>query len=105
MVRCAFMLLLVLASTAGAEELAPGTRLLLHEALEATGHAPAFARGTITPALTGRDEEELLDAPPGTPMLVETRVVHDEAGTPIEHTETRYSPTRYVFDNELRGPG
>src|SRR5262249_46501527 len=35
MLRCAFMLGLVLASRAGAEELAPRTRALLHEALEA----------------------------------------------------------------------
>jgi GntR family transcriptional regulator len=76
----------------------------LHEALEALGHAPAFARGTITPALAGPEEERLLEAPPGTPMLVETRVVYDESNTPIEHTETRYSPTRYVFDTELRRP-
>jgi hypothetical protein len=37
-------------------------------------------------------------------MLVETRVVYDAAELPLEHTETRYSPTRYVFDTELRRP-
>ncbi|HZX41919.1 MAG TPA: hypothetical protein VFE93_08785, partial [Myxococcaceae bacterium] len=34
MLRCALMLGLMLASTAGAEELAPSTRALLHQALE-----------------------------------------------------------------------
>jgi DNA-binding GntR family transcriptional regulator len=29
------------------------------------------------------------------------RLVYDAEGTPIEHTESRYPPTRYVLDIEL----
>jgi DNA-binding GntR family transcriptional regulator len=57
-------------------------------------------------AIVGAGEDAaLLEIPPRTPLLVETRVVYDTANTPIEHTETRYSPTRYIFDIELHRPG
>jgi DNA-binding GntR family transcriptional regulator len=36
---------------------------------------------------------------------VETRVVYDTDNTPIEQTETRYSPTRFILDVELHRPG
>jgi hypothetical protein len=55
MLRCALMLGLMLASTAGAEELAPRTRALLHEALEARlalpTEAPSLQRPVLPPAL------------------------------------------------------
>ena len=38
----------------------------------------------------------------GEPLLVETRLVYDAEDTPIERTESRYSPSRYVLDIELR---
>src|SRR5262245_64023214 len=57
MKRCALMLVLVLASTAGAEELAPRTRALLHEALEARltlpTEAPSLQRPQLPPSLPG----------------------------------------------------
>ena len=43
MLRCALMLVLLLASTASAEELAPRTRALLHDALEARLTLPTEA--------------------------------------------------------------
>src|SRR5262245_62195511 len=55
MKHCALMLVLVLASTAGAEELAPRTRALLHEALEARltlpTEAPSLQRPLLPPSL------------------------------------------------------
>ena len=57
MVRCAFMLLMVLATAAGAEELAPRTRALLHDALEARltlpTEAPSLQRPLLPAALPG----------------------------------------------------
>ena len=76
----------------------------LHAALAKLGHVPAVARGTITPHAADADDEALLGASAGTPLLVETRVVYDADDAPIERTETRYSPTRYVFDIRLRRP-
>jgi len=55
MLRCAFMLGLVLASRAGAEELAPRTRALLHEALETRlalpTEAPSLQRPLVPQSL------------------------------------------------------
>jgi hypothetical protein len=57
MLRCAFMLMLVLASAAGAEELAPRTRALLHEALEARltlpTEAPSLQRPLLPASVSG----------------------------------------------------
>jgi hypothetical protein len=51
MKHCALMLVLVLASTASADELAPRTRALLHEALEARLTLPADAPSLQRPVL------------------------------------------------------
>ncbi len=57
MFRCALMLGLLLAWTAGAEELAPHTRALLHEALEARlalpSEPPSLQRPVLPSALPG----------------------------------------------------
>jgi hypothetical protein len=57
MLRCALMLVLLLAPTVGAEELAPRTRALLHEALEARlalpTEAPSLSRPLPPASLTG----------------------------------------------------
>lgn len=83
-----------------AEDLETGS---LHAALARLGHRPVHARGTLTPQLTTAEDVELLGVPARAPLLVERRTVFDTDAAPIEHTETRYSPTRYVFDIELRG--
>ena len=77
----------------------------LHAALEQLGRTPAVARGAITPEAATAADAAAFDVPPGTPLLVETRTVYDEDDTPVELTETRYSPTRYVLDVELHRPG
>ncbi len=74
----------------------------LHQALAELGHPPSSARGTITPHAASDEDAMTLHIAAGTPLIVESRLVFDEHGTPIELTETRYSPTRYVFDVELR---
>lgn len=55
MLRCALMLGLMLASTASAEEIAPRTRALLHEALEArltlSTEPPSLQRPVLPPIL------------------------------------------------------
>ena len=76
----------------------------LHAALRALGRAPSIARGTINPQAATAEDATALEIAPGTPLLVETRLVYDATDAPIELTETRYSPTRYVFDIELTRP-
>jgi GntR family transcriptional regulator len=82
-----------------AEDLENGS---LHEAMERLGHRPVVARGTLRPEAALEEDVELLGVGLGTPLLVEHRVVHDGDDVPIEQTTTRYSPSRYVFDIELR---
>lgn len=74
----------------------------LHHALAELGHAPTSARGAISPQAASDEDATTLDIAPGTPLIVESRLVFDANDVPIELTETRYSPTRYVFDIELR---
>jgi GntR family transcriptional regulator len=74
----------------------------LHAAFEAHGRRPTAARGTLSSHLATDADAELLGVPAGSPLLVERRVVFDQDERPIERTETRYSPTRYVFEVELR---
>ena len=74
----------------------------LHEALAAIGHEPTMARGAIAPQAATIEDAAAFDVPVGEPLLVETRLVYDAEDTPIERTESRYSPSRYVLDIELR---
>ena len=73
----------------------------LHEALAELGYRPAVARGSIRPQPASEEDAGTFEVPVGEPLLVETRLVYDADGTPIEHTESRYSPRRYVLDIEL----
>ena len=77
----------------------------LHAALAELGRVPAVARGTITPQPATTEDAAAFDVAPGTPLLAESRVVCDADDTPIELTETRYSPTRYVLGVELHRLG
>jgi GntR family transcriptional regulator len=77
----------------------------LHEALTRVGRAPALARGHLEPQAASMSDAELLEIDAGRPLLVERRTVFDAQDRPIEMTETRYSPSRYVFDVELRSDG
>jgi GntR family transcriptional regulator len=74
----------------------------LHQALTELGRTPSSARGTIRPERATNNDAAALEIAPGTPLIAETRLVYDAEGAPIELTETRYSPTRYVFEVELR---
>jgi GntR family transcriptional regulator len=82
-----------------AEDLENGS---LHEAMQRLGHRPAVARGSLLPQAAIAADAQHFGVSEGTPLLVEQRVVFDDADVPIEMTSTRYSPSRYVFDIELR---
>ena len=46
-------------------------------------------------------EAKDLKLPRNIPLLVETRVIDDEKGNPIEFTKTAYAANRYVVDMRL----
>lgn len=73
----------------------------LHNALRAIGYAPYVANGWLSARLANAAEAKKLEIPVKTPLLVETRVIEDENGNPIEYTETAYAGNRYVVDIRL----
>jgi GntR family transcriptional regulator len=81
----------------------------LHKALVAAGRVPTAGRGSIRSEAAGARDAELLDVPPGSPLLVEERLIVDQHRRPVELTESRYAGDRYSleveFDVELAGRG
>ncbi len=69
----------------------------LHEALRAAGFVPTRGRATLTAGAASPDDARLLGVPPGTPLLVERRVIVDHRGRPLESTESRYPADRYAL--------
>ena len=80
------------------EDLTSGS---LHDALRKNGIQPTLASGWLKARLATTQEANRLDLPTKSPLLVETRVIEDQFGTPIEHTETAYAANRYVVDIKL----
>jgi GntR family transcriptional regulator len=70
----------------------------LHDVFEGLGHTPARAHATVSARRATKRERELLDLPASGVVLVERRVISDQDGVPLEHTETLYAAERYEFD-------
>ena len=70
----------------------------LHEALIGEGIVPTRGQATIGAEAASSDDAVLLGVTPGSPMLVERRLIFDQRGRPIERTESRYAADRYGLD-------
>lgn len=70
----------------------------LHDVLRGAGFVPARGRATLTAGAATTNEASLLGVPPGTPLLVERRVIVDLRDRPLESTESRYLTDRYALD-------
>ena len=70
----------------------------LHEALIADGVVPTRGQASIGAEAATSDDAVLLGVKPGSPMLVERRLIFDQRGRPIERTESRYAGDRYGLD-------
>ncbi|MDJ0924884.1 MAG: GntR family transcriptional regulator [Acidimicrobiia bacterium] len=77
------------------EDLGKGS---LHVAFEEIGLTPSRARARVTARAATDRERDLLELDENAVVLCERRVIFDQNGTPLEHTETRYAADRYVFD-------
>ena len=90
-----------LADTLGAADLETGS---LFEALVAAGRVPTAGRADLRAGAATADDAPL-DVGVGAPLLIERRVIFDQAGRPLELTESRYAAERYSlevsFDVEL----
>jgi len=73
----------------------------LHEALRHMGFAPYVANGWLSARVANASEAKFLEIPLKSPLLVETRIIEDKVGNPLEFTETAYVATRYVVDIRL----
>lgn len=73
----------------------------LHDLFEQLGHTPTRAHATVGARRATKRERELLDLPTSGVVLSERRVISDQDGMPLEHTETLYAAERYEFDAVL----
>jgi GntR family transcriptional regulator len=74
----------------------------LHAVMERLGRVPSQAQARVSARLADGPERRLLGS--GV-LLCERRVIADQDGVPIEHTETRYAAERYVFEVLVQGEG
>jgi GntR family transcriptional regulator len=70
----------------------------LHMAMEQLGHRPTTSHAQVTARLADPREARLLGLDDVGVLLCERRVIEDQDGVPVEHTETRYAAERYVFE-------
>ena len=70
----------------------------LHAALTDAGIVPTAGRGTIGVEEATAEDARLLGVERGAPLLVERRLITDQAETPLELTESRYAGGRYGID-------
>lgn len=70
----------------------------LHESLHRLGRSLSNAHSWISARTATTREAELLEVKKGDPLLVERRIVYDNLGAPIEHTESAYVASRFVID-------
>ena len=73
----------------------------LHQALRHIGFAPNVANGWLSARVANAAEAKYLEILMKSPLLVETRIIEDKDGNPLEFTETAYVATRYVVDIRL----
>jgi GntR family transcriptional regulator len=92
--------------------LAAGTRIAepdtgpggTYARLRDLGHTPARFREDLTARMPEPAEVELLELPPGAPVVHIVRVVYDAGGTPVEVDEMRADASAYVFRYEFDAP-
>lgn len=70
----------------------------LHLAMEELGHRPTISHAQVRARLADARERRLLGLDEAGVLLCERRVIEDQDGVPVEHTETRYAAERYVFE-------
>jgi GntR family transcriptional regulator len=70
----------------------------LHAALATMGRRMGRATGYVTARLATSEEAGLLGLKPPVPLLVESRLITDTSGRPVESTETVYVASRWVID-------
>jgi GntR family transcriptional regulator len=70
----------------------------LFATLAEAGHVPTAGRASLAAEAASAEDARLLGVKRGAPLLVERRLIHDQAGQPLEWTESRYAGARYGLD-------
>jgi GntR family transcriptional regulator len=73
----------------------------LHEWIRRAGHTIDHATGYVTARLADKGDAELLELTLPAALLVESRMVYDGNGRPLERTETAYVASRWVIDTGM----
>jgi GntR family transcriptional regulator len=76
-------------------------RQSLFETLAAAGLVPTSGSAALAAEAATSEDARLLRVRRGAPLLVERRLIHDQEGTPLEWTESRYVGSRYGIDVEF----
>ena len=84
-----------LAETLATADLEAGS---LFEALVGAGRVPTAGRGMLNAGAAGPGDAAHLEIAEGAPLLIERRLILDQAGRPLELTESRYAAGRYSLD-------
>jgi GntR family transcriptional regulator len=77
----------------------------LHEAFERLGRIPVRAEARVSARRASAGERRELGLGSGGVVLVERRIITDQDGLPIEHTETVYAAERYEFEAVVHREG
>ncbi|MGW7259113.1 GntR family transcriptional regulator [Streptomyces sp. NPDC054834] len=70
----------------------------MHEALVSLGRVPTRGHSSVRADVADETEAGHLDIAPGAALLVETRLILDQDGRPLEWAESRYVGDRYALD-------
>jgi GntR family transcriptional regulator len=70
----------------------------LFATLADAGLVPTGGRASLAAEAATAEDARLLGVKRGAPLLVERRLIHDQAGAPLEWTESRYAGARYGLD-------
>ena len=70
----------------------------LFATLADAGLVPTAGRASLAAEAATAEDARLLGVKRGAPLLVERRLIHDQAGAPLEWTESRYAGARYGLD-------
>lgn len=70
----------------------------LFATLAGAGLVPTAGSASLQAEAATAEDARLLDVKRGAPLLVERRLIHDQAGMPLEWTESRYAGSRYGLD-------
>ena len=69
--------------------------------MERMGRIPTRAQAWVSARVADSRERRLLELKDPAVILAERRVITDQDGRPLEHTETRYAAERYTFEAVL----